>query len=103
VGVWQSSLIKRKSPGKEVDLNPAVRASIGRRKIDRDDIEAAAYLPPGGLRKPLAEDAGQTAEHLPLVFVDGELGGNDVAASAGLHFDETERVAVPADQVDVSG
>ncbi len=54
--------MERKRRGKEVDLNPAVWADIGGRKIDGDNIEAAAYLPPGGLRKPLAEDAGQTAE-----------------------------------------
>jgi alpha-D-ribose 1-methylphosphonate 5-triphosphate synthase subunit PhnI len=54
------------------------------------------------LGKTFAEDAGKRAQNALLVLVDGELGGDDVAAGAGLDLDEAEAGAVPGDEVDIA-
>jgi hypothetical protein len=74
-----------------------------RGQIDGDDVEADGDLRSHVLGKTLAEDAGEGAQDALLVLVDGELGGNDVAAGAGLDFDEAEAGAVPGYEVDIPG
>jgi alpha-D-ribose 1-methylphosphonate 5-triphosphate synthase subunit PhnI len=73
-----------------------------RRQIDGDDVEADRDLRSHVLGKTFAEDAGKRAQNALLVLVDGELGGDDVAAGAGLDLDEAEAGAVPGDEVDIA-
>jgi hypothetical protein len=86
-----------------VDLGRSVLAYCGGRQIDGDDIKADGNLLASLLREALAKDAGERSEHTLLMLVDGELGGNDVAAGACLHLDEAEGRAIPGYEVDIAG
>jgi len=77
------------------------RLCVGGFQIDGDDVEANGCLACGGGQT--AEiGAGELAERVLLVGVDGHLGGNEVAAGAGFDFDDAESGAVPGDEVDVA-
>ena len=102
-GISPIHLMEAERRRKQLDFDAAARFGIGCREIDRDDIEAAADLSPGGLGEAFQEDVREPAEQFLFMLVDGELRGNDVPAGPCLHFDETQRIAVPTDKVDIAG
>ena len=70
-------------------------------EINTDYIEADWRR--GRLRKLTDIAAGEAAEDVALVVVDGGLGGCEVASGAGFYFDEAEHRSIPGDQVYVTG
>jgi len=73
-------------------------------QVDGEDVETGPDVAGGKLAQVVA---GEAAEDAALAGVDGDVGGGDVAGSAGFDLDEAEGVPLrlrrPGDQVEVAG
>lgn len=70
-------------------------------KVKGEDVEARSCGAHGG-GDAVEVGAGEAAQGTLLVMIDGVLGGEGVAAAAGLDLDEAEGGAVPGDEVDIA-
>jgi hypothetical protein len=87
---------------KYLDLRFYAPGGMVRGQVYRDDIEADRGLTASSLWKALAVDGCHRPQNPLFRFVDGKLCGHDVASGAGLHFNKTEGLAVPSNQVNIS-
>jgi hypothetical protein len=70
-------------------------------EIDGEDIETRRSLA-GGRGQPVKVRAGKSLKGSLLVLIDGKLGWESVAVTAGLDLDEAKRGTIPADEIDVA-
>lgn len=75
----------------------------GRKIVDGKNVEAYTDVGSVGMWNLLEIGSGHASQHLLLVGIYGNFGGQKVSVRAGFDFYEDEGVAVPGDEVEVSG